>query len=228
MIVLATMHDDKYKELANETWENNKVKYAEKHGYGYVAKTDDFYGFPPGFEKIQFILDTFEAYPEITWLWWTGTDSMVTNFETRIEDKVKLEDTNTKEVFDSHVIMSSDFNFDINCDSMLVKNSAEARTWLQDIMDNMPKYANHQFKEQQYMLDSLDKYNNTVFIMPQHYMNSYEYRMYTVPPWNYTKTTDVNDHRGQWETGDWLIHWPGTQPMERMQLVKEYKERIIY
>jgi hypothetical protein len=56
MIVLATMHDDKYKELADETWEGNKVQYAEKHGYAYLAKTEDFYGFEPGFEKIQFIL----------------------------------------------------------------------------------------------------------------------------------------------------------------------------
>ena len=36
MIVLTTMHNDKYKELADETWEGNKVQYAEKHGYGVV------------------------------------------------------------------------------------------------------------------------------------------------------------------------------------------------
>jgi hypothetical protein len=52
--------------------------------------------------------------------------------------------------------------------------------------------------------------------------------MYKVAPWNYNKTVDVNGDRGQWESGDWLVHWPGTQPMERMELVKEYKEKIIY
>ena len=221
MIILATLHNDNYQELANETWENNKVQYAEKHGYAYLAKTEDFYGFQPGFEKIQFLLDTFEAYPETSWIWWTGTDSMVTNFNTKIEDKIA-------EAGDADVIMSADFNFKINCDSILVKNSDKARAWLKDIMDNMPKYHTHQFKEQQYMLDSLDKYTDTVKLMPQYFMNSYEYKMYRVNPWVYEKDTDVNGDRGQWEAGDWLVHWPGTQPRERMELVKETKEKIIY
>jgi hypothetical protein len=221
MIILATLHDNNYQELATETWDNNKVKYAEKHGYAYLAKTDDFYGFPPGFEKIQFLLDTLDNYPDTEWIWWTGTDSMVTNFNIRVEDKIA-------EAGDAHVIMSADFNFKINCDSILVKNSDQARAWLTDIMDNMSKYHTHQFKEQQFMLDSLDKYTDTVKLMPQHFMNSYEYKMYRVMPWVYEKDTDVNGDRGQWESGDWLVHWPGTQPRERMQLVEEYKPKIIY
>lgn len=227
MIILATMHDDKYQELATETWDNNKVKYAMRHNYAYVAKTDDFYGYPPGFEKIQFLLDLFEAYPETTWIWWTGTDSMITNFNTKIEDKVKIEFTDG-EVFEPQVIMSSDFNFDINCDSILIKNTDKSKAWLQEIMDNLPKYANHQYKEQQCMLDIMHKYDDAVFIMPQHYMNSYEYIMYSVAPWNYKSIYDVNGHRGQWEPGDWLVHWPGTQPHERMELVKKFKELVQY
>lgn len=219
MMVLASMHNDKYKELAAETWDNNKVKYAEKHGYAYVAKTEDFYGLPLGFEKIQFLIDTLDNYPDTEWIWWTGTDSMITNFNTRIEDKI---------LDDAHIIMSSDFNFVINCDSILVRNSHEAKAWLQDIMDHLEQYGTHQYQEQQYMLDSLDKYNSTVRLMPQNYMNSYEYRMYKVAPWNYTKTTDVNGHRGQWEPGDWLVHWPGTQLLERKQLIEEFKAKITY
>ena len=42
MIVLTTMHDQNYQTLANETWDTNKVEYAEKHGYSYLAKTEDF------------------------------------------------------------------------------------------------------------------------------------------------------------------------------------------
>lgn len=224
MIVMATMHDNNYKSLADETWENNKVKYAHKHGYSYIAKTEDFYGYPPGFEKIQFLLDILETYPDAEWVWWTGTDSMVTNFETRIEDKVTFDDVNIA----PHIIMSSDFNFDINCDSILIKNTVQARAWLQEIMDLMPKYASHQFKEQQVMLDIMDKWDPWILIMPQNYMNSYEYRMYEVPPWNYKEAVDVNGYRGQWEPGDWLVHWPGTQPQERIELVKIYKDRIIY
>ena len=222
MIILATIHDQNYRALADETWENNKVQYAEKHGYGYLAKTDDFYGFPPGFEKIQFLIDTFDEYPDIEWIWWTGTDSMVTNFNTRIEDKIK-------EVPEGvNIIMSADFNFAINCDSILIKNTKEAKEWLQDIMDHMPEYKDHQYKEQQYMLDSATTYTDIMEIMPQNFMNSYEYKMYKVPPWNYMETVDVHGERGQWEEGDWLVHWPGTQPLERKELVEEFKKKIIY
>lgn len=224
MIILATMHDNNYAELATETWENNKVKYAIKHGYAYVAKTEDFYGFPPGFEKVQFLIDLLDSYPDAEWIWWTGTDSMITNFETKIEDKVTFDDPNIA----PHVIMSSDFNFDINCDSILVKNTEQARAWLQEIMDLMPKYADHQFKEQQAMLDIMESWDPWILIMPQYYMNSYEYKMYEVAPWNYKDALDVNGHRGQWEPGDWLVHWPGTQPQERLKLVEIYKDRIIY
>lgn len=220
MIIIASMHDQGYQQLATETWDNNKVKYAEKHGYAYLAKTEDFYGLPMGFEKIQFLLDTFEAYPDTEWIWWTGTDSLITNFNTRVEDKVA-------EVPDAHIIMSADFNFPINCDSILIKNTPEARAWLQDIMDHLDDYANHQYKEQQYMLDSADKYTDILEVMPQYFMNSYEYRMYEVAPWNYKEKVDVYGERGQWETGDWLVHWPGTQPQERLKLVEEYKSKII-
>ena len=72
--------------LIKELNENNKVKYAEKHGYAYLAKTDEFYGFEPGFEKIQFMIDIFDTYPDTEWIWWTGTDSMVTNFNIKVED----------------------------------------------------------------------------------------------------------------------------------------------
>ena len=244
MIVLTTMHDQNYQTLANETWETNKVEYATKHGYSYLAKTEDFYGFEPGFEKIQFLIDTLEAYPDIEWIWWTGTDSLITNFDIKVEDKINealeyaknLAPIRSLEAHSApivnvvktpHIIMSADFNFKINCDSMLVKNSPEALGWLKDIMQQMPKYASHQYKEQQCMLDNLNTYESIVLLMPQSFMNSYEYRMYTVAPWNYKQTTDVNGDRGQWESGDWFIHWPGTQPAERMSLVKEFKEKII-
>lgn len=221
MIVLATMHTPNINTLSKHTWEGNKIKYAEKHGYEYIAKTEDFYGFSPGFEKIQFLLDLMEENPDIDWVWWTGTDSMVMNHTTRIEDKLT-------EAGDYHIIMSGDFNFKINCDSMLVKNSPEARAWMQMIMDRMPEYHPHQFKEQQCMLDTFDEYSNIIKLMPQHFMNSYEYSCYTVAPWNYEKETDVNGDRGQWQSGDWLIHWPGTQTYEREKLIEDFEPKIIY
>ena len=37
---LTTLHDENYKQLADFTWHNNREKYAARHGYGAIAKTD--------------------------------------------------------------------------------------------------------------------------------------------------------------------------------------------
>ena len=221
MIILATVHNENITQLSQLTWEDNKVKYAIKHNYSYVAKTDNWV-FPQqyiGWERIQFLLDLLDSYPETEWIWLTGSDSMVTNFNVKIEDRIS----------DTHdIIVAGDFNEIIVDDSLLVKNTPRARQYLQDMMDAMPEYINHRYAENGWMIETHDKYKDIVKIMPQNYMNSYEYRMYAASPWNYTGTTDKNGDRGQWESGDWLVHWPGTQLHERLELANIYKDRIVY
>ena len=39
---VVTTHDDNYKILADLTWEGNRVRYAQKNGYGALAKTNNF------------------------------------------------------------------------------------------------------------------------------------------------------------------------------------------
>lgn len=217
MIILTTIHNDAYSELATKTWDENRVLYAEKHGYGHCAKTDDFYGYSIGFEKVQFLLDMFDAYPDCTWILWTGTDSMVTNFDIKVEDRIS----------DTHdVILAGDFNFVINADVMLVKNSEKGRAWLQMLMDNYPKYAYAQYSEQQCMIDTLDEWKDVVKLVPQRDINSYDYSLYKGPPWFYEKTTDVAGNDGQWQHGDWIIQWPGTQMQERIELVEKYRNFV--
>lgn len=220
MIIVASVQNNNILKLAEKTWPN-KVAYAEKHNYDYVVKTDDWVFEPRhiGWERMQFILDIFEAYPDTEWLWLTGADSLVTNFNIKIEDRIS----------DTHdIVVAGDFNEPIVDDSLLVKNTPRARAYLQDMMDAMPDYVNHHYAENGWMLETYEKYKDVVKIVPQHMMNSYEYRMYRVAPWNYEGTTDTHGHRGQWEPGDWLVHWPGTQLHERLALVEEYQDKVIY
>ena len=39
MIIMATCHTSNYAELSAATWDNNKLKYAERHGYAPGLKT---------------------------------------------------------------------------------------------------------------------------------------------------------------------------------------------
>jgi hypothetical protein len=226
MIIMATCHTPNIAELAAETWDNNKVKYAERHGYATCAKTDDWV-FEPRFmvwERIQFIVDLLDTYTDCEWIWLTGTDSMVMNHNIKIEDKVLEADPDNK--YD--IIVSSDFNEIINNDSMLIRNSENSRAYFGYCLEAMPDYVHHRYAEQGFMIDTYEQYADIIKLMPQRFMNSYEYRMYRVQPWMYQDTKDVHGNDGQWREGDWFVHWPGTQYSERMQLLKEYQEKIIY
>ena len=89
MYALVELHDANYQPLADRTWIKNKLIYAELHGYKTFCRTDNF--IPDvgiGYQKIYYIKELLETNPDVEWFWWTGTDTMITNFGTRIEDRI--------------------------------------------------------------------------------------------------------------------------------------------
>lgn len=224
MKILASIHTPNFKPISDISWEGNKVKYAIKHNYLAISKTNGFYGVPIGFEKIFFLYDLLTNIPQCSWVWWTGSDSLITNFNISIESKLR-EALDGK---DKHIIMTGDFNYIINCDSILIKNSEESKFWLRSIINNLQNYANHMFFEQQYMLDSYGQFENIIQLMPQHFMNSYDGKHYGADENGISNAAkDVDGNRGLWESGDWLIHFPGTGWDNRMSLLKEYEQKVI-
>jgi hypothetical protein len=233
---LITHHDPGYQKLADETWHNNKLLYAARHGYATHARTDNFVtrqpdGLMTGFEKIYLAKQTLEDHPEYEWIWWTGTDTMITNFSTRLEDRVNNA---------YHYMVCVDIN-GINSDSFLVRNTPEGRGVLDAIIaqesDAMKFWDTEQRATATILgfpgtsdpgwpspadLTVADKYKDIVKILPQRYMNSFNYQLY-----HYTVHNDKLGYDGNWQIGDWLIHWPGTNLDLRMQLAPFYKQHII-
>ena len=237
MYAIYTHHDSKYQELADITWHQNKLLYAERHGYATHVRTDNFRtanheGPMTGFEKIHMAKEILEEHPEYEWLWWTGTDSMITNMNIRIEDRI----------FNNyHFIVAVDIN-GINADSFLIRNSPEGHIVLNDILSKEQECNNNWDKEQLAMalilglpgtsrtfwpphgpITVTDKYRSIAKIVPQKYMNSYDYNLYR----------EYDDHRdrlgvnGNWSYGDWLMHWPGTNLQMRIALAKHYSQYIV-
>ena len=237
MYALITHHDPGYQRLADLTWHENKTTYAKKHGYHMHARTDNFVtqqpnGLMTGFEKIHFAKHVLAEHPEYKWIWWTGTDTMITNFSTRIEERV----------YDSyHFIICVDIN-GINADSFLVRNTPEGRGFLDDILEQEQSGLKFWDSEQRVIANLLgfpgtsdpgwpygeelavnDRYKNIAKVMPQRYMNSFNYALYP----QYKETRDKLDFDGNWELGDWLIHWPATPLDYRIQLATHYNDYII-
>lgn len=236
MFGMITHHDKAYQPLADLTWHQNKTEYASLHGYGMYAKTEDFYtanekGPMNGFEKIYIAKEVLEEDPDTEWLWWTGTDSMITNFSTKIEHRINN---------DYHFIICIDNN-GVNADSLLIRNSPECKSFLESILSLQDKFKNFWDTEQRainYLLGFpgtsepgwptgkdiviKNEWKDVVKLVPQRYMNSFDYRLY-----HYTDHRDKLLVNGMWSFGDWLIHWPAIRNEDRIKLYNLYKNQIV-
>jgi len=215
MYAVISLNDEKYQPLADYTWNQNKQEYCDRHGYAGINKTTDFIGgIPIGFEKIFFVKQLMEDRRDIEWIWWTGSDAMITNHTIKIEDKIMPE-------YD--LILATDCN-EINNDSFLIKNSDWGRAYMQRIIDVMPNYVNHYFYEQQAMIDSipLEENKGKIKIVAQRYLNAYQNSLYP-----HQSKYDLLGNDGTWQHGDWLVHWPGTSLQKRLELAKIYLERVV-
>jgi mannan polymerase II complex MNN10 subunit len=209
---LVSLNDANYQPLADFTWAQNKIEYAERHGYSYACKNSHFYGVVIGYEKIFFIRDMMVNYPDIDWFWWTGCDTLITNLTIKLEDRVDN---------DYHFIIAKDCN-GINADSFLVRNSLEGRGFIDSLISKYDQYKDHHWAEQQAIIDSQEEYHGIIKIVPQRDINAYEYSLYPD-----CTPIDQNGNDGQWKQGDLLIHWPGRSLWDRMHLTQHYMTQVI-
>lgn len=209
---LVSLNNDVYQPLADLTWFQNKVEYAERHGYGHALKTDGFYGVGIGYEKVYFIRDMMTTYPDIDWFWWTGTDTLITNMTIKLEDRVDN---------DYHFIIATDCN-GINADSFFVRNTPEGRGFIDMIISKYDQYKDHGWVEQQCIIESYEEYKDIIKLVPQKQINAYNYELYPGSP-----TIDKSGADGTWEYGDLLIHWPGTGLGQRIHLTQHYMRHIV-
>jgi galactosyl transferase GMA12/MNN10 family len=210
-MAIVSLFNDRHADLAAHTWYNNKVKYAEKHGYLALAKTNNFSPEQVHFDKFVHILDVMQANPDVDWVWWLDNDAMITNFDIKVEDLVDN---------DYHVIMPTDIAA-LNTGSFIVRNSLQAREWLNFLLSKKLEYKNDtKWFEQQAVIDFYPKFQDLFKLIPQQWLNSYDYRMYNVAG------IDLLGQDGQWAPGDFVIHWPGLPNDARVKLAEYYQQQI--
>jgi hypothetical protein len=209
-MAIVSIYTDKYQDLADLTW-TNKKKYADKHGYLAMAKTDNFSPEQVHFDKFVHMLDVMNKHPDIDWVWWLDNDAMITNFDIKVEDLVDS---------DYHVIMPTDIAA-LNTGSFIVRNSAQGREWLEFLLSKKREYReDKKWFEQQAVIDFYPKFQHLFKIIPQQWLNSYDYRMYGV------EGIDLLGQDGQWCPGDFVIHWPGLPNETRVKLAQQYLQYI--
>jgi mannan polymerase II complex MNN10 subunit len=203
-IAIISMYNDAHKDLGEETWPN-KEAYAKVHGYEAYCKTDNWTMKPIHFEKLVFMLDVMKQHPHLDWVWWMDNDSIITNYETRIEDIVDN---------DYHVIITVD-HASLNAGSFVVRNTLQGRGWLEHLLSLYDHYKDNRWPEQQPMTDTYISFEDIIKVLPQRVMNSYDYKVYGVPG------IDLTWQSGQWEPGDFVLHWPALPNQTRIALSKQ-------
>jgi hypothetical protein len=217
MYAIISSHTPNYQPLADWTWPN-KEEYAERHGYLAYCKTE---GHDPGLkwnhDKLYFIRDCMEINPDVEWFWWLGSDTLITNFNIKLES---ITDDNY------HFIIGTDGN-DLNNDSCFFRNTPEGRRYVDFLIEEFPKYADHHFLEQQAMIDSykIPEWKSMIKVVEQHWFNSHDcWPNGWQPGYGY----DLLGGRAWWEPGDLLVHWPGSSLETRLNRhVPYYLPKII-
>lgn len=214
---LVTAHNEAYQPLADITWDKNKKLYAEKWGYDALAMTQGFkYSVRDiSFERSNYIADLLES-GKYDWIHAVGCDTMITNFNIRLEDLV--DDT-------CDFVIAVDC-YNINNDSFLARATPNTIKWLRNTVSLRESYANAKWLDQSAMIDTIDMMGDRIKIVPQRTMNSYNYDLYPgLIPHIYKKDLLGND--GQWQSGDFLIHWPAVPVDQRIVLAQDMLEQVI-
>jgi hypothetical protein len=212
MHAVASLHDLNYKDLAQLT-DSPKQEYCNLHGYQFFVLDELKYSSITGFNKIHYTLEIFNNHPEIEWLLFSECDAMITNFTIKIEDRIDN---------DYHFIVPVD-RLNINSGNFLARNSEQGRAYLQMIIDSEESYKNVEWAEQQVIIDTIEEYQNIVKIVPQKYMNSYEPDIYDYCDARF----DIFGNSGAWESGDWIVHWPGTYKPTRIARATHHLSNVI-
>lgn len=210
---LVTLYDQTYATLASVTIDQTRKKYAARHGYDLITKTDGFINPHPllGFEKIRYLLEILNSGGHDL-LYWAGADVSITNHSIPISTMM----------YDGyHVTISGDSN-GINADSFVVRNTVEGRAWLEMVMSNMDAYRDHHWQEQQAMIDTYHEWKQVVKYLPQRFMNSYHYRFYT-------DLSGIDEHgfRGEWQKGDFALHTPAIHLKRRIDAHQSIMQSIV-
>ena len=213
---LVTAHNAAYQPLADITWEQNKRLYAERHGYDAIALTAFNYPIKfSSFERTELVIDLLRS-DKYEWIHACGCDTMITNFNIKLEDLIDNE-------YD--FIIATDC-FNINNDSFLARATPTTIEWLKHVVDVREQYADAKWLDQSAMIDSIEMMSTKIKIVPQRFLNSYNYDLYPgSDPHIYKKDLLGND--GQWAPGDFLIHWPGISLYQRIQLANSTLPQVI-
>lgn len=212
-ICILTGHSEEQLPLALITIYSNMAEYALSHGYDLVILrgSDPKHEYFPLFRLREiFWIATARIYDCV---YVVGADVMITNMTIPlsqfIDDKFKM-------------VLSTDCN-GWQSDSMLV--SRPAAGFIDEVITRFDEFKDSKFKEQDGMFEIAKAHPGLVKVLPQRAMNSYNYDLY--PARGGRDGKDIQGNDGQWQPGDFLIHWAGLPLDVRLEQAEKMEQNVV-
>ena len=215
-VVMVTHFDQRYASIAAVTLPN-KLQYCRKHGVPLISHADTYVdengvvasvraalGDRQGLLKCGLFREVFRRFPNCSWAFHTDTDVVITNLSvplSKFTDGAK------------HLVAAADLNAP-NAGSFFLRNSEYGRAALDMMCASTPLYKRHGWAENQYLIDmyrTLHFKATVMTVLPQRSFNSYDYQ-----------TTDILGTAGQWQPGDFMVHFAGVHFTEKLRLARRY------
>lgn len=199
-MVVVTVFDDKYDNTAySQHIKDNRIQYAEKHGYGtFIAKAGDYdrSGAPASWSKVVAMRHAITKFPDCKYVWYLDQHALIMNPGSRVEEHVMGAQALEEMMLKDHSIVppesiiktfshlkARDVNLVITQDkdglstnSLVLRNGEWAKFFLDTWFD--PLYRSYNFqKAETHALEHIVQWHPTILsklaIVPQRVINAY-------------------------------------------------------
>ncbi|KAI0112053.1 galactosyl transferase GMA12/MNN10 family-domain-containing protein [Nemania sp. FL0031] len=199
-VVVVTVFDDKYDNTAySQHIKDNRIQYAEKHGYGtFIAKAGDYdlSGAPASWSKVVAMRHAITKFPDCKYIWYLDQHALIMNPNSKVEEHVMGAKQLEEMMLKDHSIVppesiiktfshlkARDVNFVITQDkdglattSLVLRNGEWAKFFLDTWFDPMYRSYNFQ-KAETHALEHIVQWHPTILsklaIVPQRAINAY-------------------------------------------------------
>lgn len=214
-ICLYTMQGHELSEMGKIT-APNKLEYCNRHGYTFHQEpfTNCMW---QGFERLPHLAEMLYA-GLFDWIYCLGCDALITNLNIRLETLINPA---------FGIIMATDAMM-IQSDSFLIQNAHNSLALLDKAWEHRGApigKASEQSTIQGLMSNPF--YSNTVKLVPQRTLNSYEYSLYNDMGPPYTSHRDRFGNDGQWQRGDFVLHVPGRPLDTKIRTLASHVPSIV-
>lgn len=204
-ILVCTEWGDNYKEIADYTVPIMR-EYALRHGYTFHAIQLHGSGNDYAYRKHECFRELFGEI-DVDLIWYLDVDAVICNHTIRIETFID----------EKHDYFVTRDVTEINCGSVIIKNSAGGRE-LNDFILHKRRFFPNEQNVVNYYID-VPGYMGNVKVLSHPSINSFDYALYP-------ELTNIREEaQGHFHPGNFLLHTPGAAYNVRLERLKN--EKII-